>query len=352
MNDELTKGKTKAKKRLKSLDFSGANAAVALVSKDQGGPANGVPTLMIKAANFSDEFIEKMQTIRVELEVPDFLEKFFALEEEDAKALAYLMGYREDMAEEAMEPEMDFNDWVMSNMQSFEIMKALHESNDISEVLSNLSEDQYMTLLEEQSKFEKGFKKYNEQKQQELAKAEAERKKPRIKKSTAKAAEEKPHNIVDEVTKGGVETPVVLKQNKEQSMTKSATVEQVVEVEMVAKAELDVIQKAFQEQQEQLQKALETVAKFEQERKEQVAKSRKDKLQAACGDHAEVLFKAVGEAEEGIFEDVLKALSAMKEQVEKSKAFEEIGASVETEEPADAKTSLAKALEARLKANK
>ncbi len=152
---EIEKGKIKATKRLKKLDFSGADAAVALVSKEQGGPANGVPTLMIKAANFSDEFIEKMQTIRVELEIPDFLEKFFALDEEDAKALAYIMGYREDMAEEAAEPEMDFNDWVMSNMQSFEIMKALQETDEISQVLSDLTEEQYLGLLQDQAKFEK-----------------------------------------------------------------------------------------------------------------------------------------------------------------------------------------------------
>ena len=345
---EIEKGKIKATKRLKKLDFSGADAAVALVSRDQGGGANGVPTLMIKAANFSDEFIEKMQTIRVELEIPDFLEKFFALEEEDAKALAYLMGYREDMAEEAAEPEMDFNDWVMSNMQSFEIMKALQETNEISQVLSDLTEEQYLGLLQDQAKFEKGLKKFEQKKQEELAKAEAERKKPRVKKSTAsKTAEVKPQ-IVDEVNKGGVITPVV-KQNKEQSMTQSTTVEQTVEVEMVAKAELDVIQKAFKEQQEQLEKALASVAKFEQERKEQIAKSRKDQLQAACGEHAEVLFKAVGEVEEGVFADVVKALSAMKEQVEKSKLFEEVGANVEPEEPADnATAAVKKALLAKL----
>ena len=135
-------------------------------------------------------------------------------------------------------------------------------------------------------------------------------------------------------------------------MTQSTTVEQTVEVEMVAKAELDVIQKAFKEQQEQLEKALASVAKFEQERKEQIAKSRKDQLVTACGEHAEVIFKAVGEVEDAVFADVVKALSAMKEQVEKSKLFEEVGANVEPEEPSDAKTSLAKALEARLKANK
>ncbi len=344
---EIEKGKIKATKRLKKLDFSGADAAVALVSRDQGGGANGVPTLMIKAANFSDEFIEKMQTVKVELEIPDFLEKFFGLEEENVESLAYLLGYTET-PDSVVKSESDFNDWVMSNMQSFEIMKALQETNEISQVLSGLTEEQYLGLLQDQAKFEKGLKKFEQKKQEELAKAEAERKKPRIKKSTAsKTAEVKPQ-IVDEVNKGGVITPVV-KQNKEQSMTQSTTVEQTVEVEMVAKAELDVIQKAFKEQQEQLEKALASVAKFEQERKEQIAKSRKDQLQAACGEHAEVLFKAVGEVEEGVFADVVKALSAMKEQVEKSKLFEEVGANVEPEEPADnATAAVKKALLAKL----
>ena len=324
----------KPKRKLKNISFEQDGAHIALCSKEQGVANKADYALVLRSKMFSEEFVQKLQQVKVTLELPDFLERFFCLWEEDAKALATMMGYVEPADTQAMEAEeanKELQDWIESRMTSLEILKAAHEG-DYTQVLANLDEEQYLSILQDQEKLEKAIAKYDLKKQEELAKAEAERKKPRIKKSTAsKTAEVKPQ-IVDEVNKGGVITPVV-KLNKEQSMTQSTTVEQTVEVEMVAKAELDVIQKAFKEQQEQLEKALASVAKFEQERKEQIAKSRKDQLQAACGEHAEAIFKAVGEVEDAVFADVVKALSAMKEQVEKSNLFKEVGANVEPEEP-------------------
>lgn len=337
----------KPKRKLKNISFEQDGAHIALCSKEQGVANKADYALVLRSKMFSEEFVQKLQQVKVTLELPEFLRRFFDVYYEDAEVLARLMGYVEP-EEDTEETEEDYwENYIQTKLQAFEIIKSAHEG-DYTQVLANLEEEQYLSILQDQEKLEKAIAKYDLKKQEELAKAEAERKKPRVKKSTAsKTAEVKPQ-IVDEVNKGGVITPVV-KQNKEQSMTQSTTVEQTVEVEMVAKAELDVIQKAFKEQQEQLEKALASVAKFEQERKEQIAKSRKDQLQAACGEHAEVLFKAVGEAEEGVFADVVKALSAMKEQVEKSKLFEEVGANVEPEEPADnATAAVKKALLAKL----
>ena len=84
--------KQKAKRKLKGFDFAKEGAAVALVGPSVGGPANGIPTLIAKANNFSPEFIQKMQQIQVTYELPDFLRKVMGLYYEDADLLARMTG--------------------------------------------------------------------------------------------------------------------------------------------------------------------------------------------------------------------------------------------------------------------
>ncbi len=357
---ELEKGKIKAKRKITALDFTGANAAVALVSKDQGGPANSVETLCIKASNFSDEFLTKMQTVKVELSIPEFLEAFFKLEEEDAAALGYLMGYREDLAQEAMEPEEDFNKWIEENMQSFEIVKSLRDSDNYAETLALLTEDKYLGFLQDQEKFEKGLKKLDQQKQEKLEKAEQERKKPRIKKAAKQNESPKVDNSTVEVTPNslgedvGVVNPVVKLTKKENTMTDKVTLVEVVkDIEMIEKSQFESIQKQFQEQQEQLQKALATVEKFQQEKQEMIAKQRKAQVLDAVKDEAkaEVLFKAVGKAEDADFEAVVKALKELASAVDNSDLFVEKGATVEVQDDKQ-ESPIAKALRNRLSAAK
>ena len=80
---------TKAKRKLSNITFDHEGAHLALVSKQQKGPANGAGyALIMKAANRSPEFIEKVQQITVTMELPDFLSKFFCLWEEEADVLA------------------------------------------------------------------------------------------------------------------------------------------------------------------------------------------------------------------------------------------------------------------------
>lgn len=356
-NEFVEKGKLKAKKKITALDFSGADAAVALVSKDVGGPANGCDqVLVIKASNFSDEFLEKMQTVKVELEIPDFLERFFGLWGDNVDALAYLLGYREDMQEEAMESKDDFSKWVEDNMKSFEIVKALNNTDNYAEVLSKLDEDSYFQFLQDQQRFEKGLKKLEAEKQASIAKQEAERKKPRVKKQVNKESTE-----VDKSTEvktpsssgdGGVDNPVVKLTKKESNMTDKVTLVEVVkDVEMIEKSQFETIQKQFQEQQEQLQKALATVAQFEQEKKELIAKQRKQDILGAVKDEAksEVLFKAVKDASDEDFQAVVKALGDLMKAVENSDLFVEKGVQVDDKAPApDETTALKKAVAAKL----
>lgn len=71
------------KRRLKNFDFKGENAAVALVSKDQGGAANGYETLIIKS-NDPD--------VAVTMTFGDFLYRFYGLWSGDADLVSRIAG--------------------------------------------------------------------------------------------------------------------------------------------------------------------------------------------------------------------------------------------------------------------
>lgn len=330
----------KTKRVLKDIDFSQEDSHIALCHRSQGVANQSDFVVALKSNSFSEETIQKLQRVKVELAIPDFIQAFFKIEEEkDAKALAYLMGWTEDLSQEAMETQMDFENWVASNMESFEIVKALKEAEvkDYPEILSKLDEWQYLTLLQEQQQFEQGLR---EQKSNPAA--------------SATEFDASTSTVQHEVNKGKGVNPVVKQKAKKETLmakenessvantTATGTVNAasmanaeitVVEkqVEMIEKSQFEAIQKQFQEQQEQLQKALATVEKFEQERLAQIEKQRLADLEAAVKnkDHAAVLHKALKQAEQAEFTDVVKALAAISLQAEQSDLFVEKSAQVE-----------------------
>jgi hypothetical protein len=316
----------KAKRKLSNIDFETEGSHIALVSKTQGGPANGADyALVMKSKGFSQEFIEKVQQVRVTMELPDFLKKFFGLWDEDAKVLAYMMGYvepAETQEMELMEAEEEYQDWIKSRMEAFEILKSAHESDNLASVLSELDEDQYYSMLKDQELIEKAFE--NESK---------------LSASSAEADDTSPASEVNE-------EEVSASINKE-NLEKSKMDEN--QKEMVEKASLELLQKSFDEQKEALEKALETLAQFEAKEKAAIEKARKDQLEAAVKDaaKAEVLFKAVKDTSDEVFEAVVKTLTEMQETVEKSALFEEQGASVQDETEVVQKSAVAKLLKAK-----
>lgn len=317
--------KTKAlkpRRKLSNIDFSSEGAHLALVSKDQGGPANGADyALVIKAREFSPEFIEKMQQVKVTLELPDFLRKFFGMYYEDAEILARMMGYVPAEKEEA--EEYSYEDYIESRLESFEILKALNEADSLAPVLSTIAEEDYLALLKDQQLVEKAFKKEPKVRKESKAVAEA---------TTA----DNTSQIGTEVEKEDeVITSVVKQANEENSMTTEVkTVEQEVTVEMVEKAQFELVQKALDEQKVALQKAMETIAQFEAEKKEAVVKAKTAKLAGAVDEkHLAIVTKAALALEtDEDFEAFVTAVSEMKQAVEKSALFEEQGASGESEE--------------------
>jgi hypothetical protein len=398
----------KAKRKLSDISFEKEGAHVALVSKEQGGPANLHDyALVLKANKFSDEFVEKMQQVRVTMELPDFLQKFFNMWSEDAKVLATMMGYVEPADTQQMENEeaqAEMQDWIESRMEAFEILKSVKESENISEVLSTLDEDSYLAMLKDQELIEKAFEK--------LEKAY----KPKVGdmvewNSSGGKAKGKIEHVMTEGTLGVPGTEFSVNATKENPAAliriyrdgkptetmvghKSTTLKKISKVskesklsasaeaddtspasevikeevsasinqenlekstmdenqkEMVEKATLELLQKSFDEQKVALEKALETLAVYEAEKKAAIEKARKDQIVAAVKDEAkaETLFKAVKDTSDEDFAAVVKALAEMQEAIEKSALFQEQGSSAQDESEIVQESAVAKLLKAK-----
>lgn len=301
-----TKRKSKAKRSLTNIDFTGDTAHVALVSQSvNSGPANGVANaLVLKGTKTNTEFVQKMQQIQVTLEVPEFLEKFFGVWGTDAEVLARLMGYDPDMDEANGEDDNDEDDWyeayVQAKLSSFTVMKSLKDSENIALALTKLSEDDQLALRQDQASIEKSV-------------ISAEK-------------------LLNKVTKG-------------KQMPKANT-----EVVVDTKAgDLEVVQKALEAQTAELQKALATVAAFEAERKEAVQKSKTSKVEEILksSEFTQAILKGALLLDGEDFDAFAGALTALVEKGAASDLFVEKGATVGDTEPAPAESLVAKVIKER-----
>lgn len=353
--------KPRAKRRLSDISFEHEGAAVALVSSEIGGPANGrdVALIMKSTSKFSEDFIEKAQKVRVTLELPEFLRKFFDLWSDEADLLAQMMGYVPEDPEYKYEAE--HQEYIESKLESFEILKSAYESESIAEVLSNLNEDSYMTMLRDQEVLEKAFAKVDSAKE-EIAKAalaseqpvvaETQKSKARIvqteeenHKATVTDVEKSSDEASQAKTAGKAETQTEVKQMTD----KSVKVEKTKTAEMVEKSQYALIEKANLEMKEEIAKSTAIIAEFQKERKEAIDKSRVSALVEVLesDEKAQELFKAVGELESEGFEAVVSVLKSLKVAVEADPIFKETGITGANEDQADAKTALRKSLEAK-----
>lgn len=120
-----------ATRRLSNFDFSGENHAVALVSKDVGGAANGYKTLITKATD-----------VIVELSMAEYLYAFFDVWSGDAEFISKILGYSDDFDLWDYE-KIEAKTTILSGMQ--EVYKAegtldkskLVEVADITKALAN-----------------------------------------------------------------------------------------------------------------------------------------------------------------------------------------------------------------------
>lgn len=304
----------KAKRKLKGFDFAKDGAAVALVGPSVGGPANGIPTLIAKANNFSPEFIRKAQEVQITMELPQFLEKFFYIWGKDAEFLAGLMGWVEPPEDEKQEAQDDYNNWVEERFTSFSIIKSLHEAKNLPEALSQLTEQDYLDVLNDQVLIEKALKEFDEKSD-----------------TSAKNVEKQVEASASKVTKN----------KKEKQMATP---------EMVEKSELIALQKSMDDQRVALEKALADVKRFEDEKKEAIVKSKTDAVKAVVKDEkqAAVIVKAALALEDQAdFDALVEVFKSMNALIEKSALFQEQGVSAEASEDKPGETKLMKALKAR-----
>ena len=287
---------TKAKARLKDLTFDHDNAHLALCSKEQGAANNQENAVIFKSANFSKELIEKAQRVQVTMELPDFLEKFFGLWYSDAQVLARLMGYVPE------EEEYEYTDWIQERVDSFELLKSLHEAKSLPEEMAKLSEDQISQILDDQEMIVKSLKEFESSQMLE--------------------------NKVGSPTANSGPTGTK-KIKKEKKMTQ--------EVETIEKSKYVEIEKAMQAQAEELLKAREMLATIEKAEKALILKTKTDAVAAVVHDekHVATIMKAAAMLDNTEdFDALLEVFKSITVAVEKSALFNEQGATVEVEDKA------------------
>jgi len=282
MTDTKEPIQRKAKRKLSGIDFSDDTSHIALVHKDQGGPAHGSDfQLVLKAAGFSKETILKAQQIQVTLDIPEFLQKFFGLYYTDSQVLAQLMGY---VPPAATEDPWSSTSYIDDQVASFTILKSLQKGN-VVEQLQKLSEVEYIQLLEDQAMLEGVFKQ---------------------------AIQAKP------ITK---KTKPSQKETKGEPMT--------VEVEVNTEAtELAEVMKALDSQKVELKKALDQITAFKEAEVQAIVKSKTARVQAIVKnvDHQAAIVKACLELEsEDDFGAFLAAIQAMQTAVVSGEMFVEKG---------------------------
>ena len=318
---------TQAKRKLKDISFEKDNAHIALVTKQQSGPANGHDyTILMKSR--SEEFVKKASEITVTMDIVEYLNRFFHIWSTDAELLARSLGFttpgmekaavemQEDALEEKEPPELKwdmepgdsaFEKYINYKLQSISVMKKLNESKDIEKDLLALSEDEMLAILKDQEFVEKNLFKKNE---------------------------------VKEITK----------QPKKGNKDMSEQIETIEKSKFVdLQKSLVEVQKALDEKQVELTKALETIKQFEDEKKEAIQKSRLEELTKAVGDEAKAsaIFAGCKDATDEVFTSVVKALADV---TKNSSLFNETGAASDESEVVT-ESLVTKAVKARIKTN-
>ena len=327
---------SKPSKKLSDITFEHDGAHIALVSKQQGGGAVGHNyAIVLKANKFDPVEVKKASKVQVELEITEFLTRFFYMCQVDAEILARTLGFTTKMQEkmileqkekmleneeEKIDPEYpsydsdeeEINMYVNSKVQSINIMKALHNEATRVETMANLTKDEYLQLLKDQAMLEKAMKKVEALKAKESN-------------SPASAAGSEDTTSVN-VDKSKVSQPAKL--DKSDKLENKVMVEE--------------LQKALDNQKVELEKALAQIAEFEKAKKEALVKAKTDKIAEAVQDEqlAAILVKAglTLDSDED-FNTYVGAVRTLSEKIEKSALFREEGVSAHQEQKEVKKTS-------------
>ncbi|MNF36763.1 hypothetical protein D3C85_607390 [compost metagenome] len=294
---------TTAKRRLTDIKFEHEGAHVALVGKHQGGPANGVTTLVYKALNVPEELIQKASEVTVTLSFHDFLRKFFGMYWEDANILARALGF-----EGEPESPVDYKEYIDSKVEAISILKNVYKSQDIPAALGELSPEDSLAILVAQETLEKAMS------------------------SAMPEGELTPPLPIIEDTMEKIEKAL-----HEELLNKA-----VADVEVVLKAQL-------QEQADVLKSLQDEVAVFKEAAAVAKATQRKEVLKAAklSDEEVEAIYKAVGDVSDEAFEVLAKQFAAKAVLADESDLFKESGVSGAGEQDAKEVDGTAAILKAR-----
>lgn len=317
---------TTAKRRLTDISFESDNAHIALVTKQQSGPANGHDyTLLMKSR--SDDFVKKASQVTVSMDIVEYLQRFFNMWTTDAEFLARSLGYttpgmdkavleiQEEMLEDNEPPKLewdmepgdsDFEKFINYKLQSISVMKKLNNADDIEKEILTLSEDEMLSLLKDQEVVEKAL----------FSNKETE----------------------------------INKQSKKEDKNMNTRVEMVEKALFVdLEKSLVKVKKELEDKQVELQKALDVIKQFEDEKKEAIRKARFSELVKAVEDEAKasVIFEGCKDASDEVFSSLVKTLSELNKN---SSLFNETGASSDESEVVQ-ESLVTKAVKARIKSN-
>jgi hypothetical protein len=315
---------TKAKRQLKDISFDGENAHMAVVGKQAGGPANGKDFFLTLKSNnsYSEETIQKASTVKLELEITEYLRRFYDLYWDQSEVLARSLGFTTAQmdyeAKEKAEDSTEYVSWIDEQVKSIEVIKSFKDSKNVLSDFVKLSEDQYLQFIQDQELVEKAFKL--------------------IEQNSSKVNTKVENGSTDTVAKSAKLSESRVDPETKVTKGKSMSGKTETSPELIEKSVLTEVQKALDEKAVELQKALDLISQMKQKEKEAITKSRFETLKSAVKDEtkATTLFKAFSlvESDED-FQAVVKAVGDLVEQVEKSDLFKETGASGAGDESKD-----------------
>lgn len=276
---------TDATRRLTNIKFEHQGAHVALVGTHQGGPANGVTTLIYKSLEgVSEDIVKAAGEVTVTLSFTDFLRKFFHMYWEDAQILAMALGYGSDIEDEE---STSYKDYIDEKVSAIHIMKGVYKAQDVMKARSELSPEDTLALLQAQELLEKAMSSA-------------------LPEGDLKSPSNPQEDTMDKIEKA----------LHEELLTKA-----------VAAAE-EVLKSQLTAQEEVLKSLQAEVDTFKAEKAEAQAAARKTALAAVVdADRVETLFKSTALLSQADFEEVVSTLKATKAVAEQSDLFKETGVS-------------------------
>lgn len=313
----------KTKRRLTDIRFDHEGAHVAVVHRDQGGPANGMPVLTIKAVNdVPEEIVEKAAKVSVTMDFEEFLVKWFNMYYEDAEVLANLLGMeKEEQPSDMYDYQGEHRKWLEEKVSAIQIMKSVYASQDVKKAFNELSYKESLAVIEAQSMLEKAMSSVEEGKNVPVTKGQ-------------EMPTTKEENLMEDVIQKALHVELVEKAVQEAVLKAAEEKAAVEEILKAAQAELEGVKA--------------DVAVFKAKEAEAVVKGRKEALKAVLAeDQVEDMFKATEALDATAFEVVVKSLAAKAKALEESDLFKEAGVSGEGENDPAVKDGTAAILKAK-----